>query len=122
MIVAILGREADREDQFSRVQVRATTYHFNALVRFESAIALAPLTQAAKAERTTEASITLAEAIFDDFMSAISTEEIGLSSEIGRGAIAAADTYGKMVGHKAALNLGDCFSCAAAKSSGTKLL
>jgi len=34
----------------------------------------------------------------------------------------AARTYGKIVGHRAALNFGDCFSCAAAKSLGVGLL
>lgn len=63
-----------------------------------------------------------AEQVFDDFMVDLGSKEIEITSEIGRRAITAAKTYGKAVGHKAALNFGDCFSYAAAKALGVGLL
>ena len=45
-----------------------------------------------------------------------------MTREIGDAALQAAATCGKVVGHPAALNFGDCFSHACAKVHGTALL
>ena len=45
-----------------------------------------------------------------------------IDTDIGSAAINAATTYGKAVDHKAALNMGDCFSYACAKSKNLPLL
>ena len=66
--------------------------------------------------------LTDAEAVFDNFMERLPATEIEISSDIGKGALLATQTYGKAVGHKAALNFGDCFSYAAAKALGVGLL
>lgn len=66
--------------------------------------------------------LTEAEAVFDDFVQRLTAAEINISPDIGRQAVVAAGIYGKIVGHKAALNFGDCFSYAAAKAMGVGLL
>ncbi|MEI9900744.1 MAG: type II toxin-antitoxin system VapC family toxin [Hyphomicrobium sp.] len=47
---------------------------------------------------------------------------IDITDEIGRAALDAFDRYGKGRGHPAQLNMGDCFSYAAARVLGVPLL
>lgn len=47
---------------------------------------------------------------------------VPISGEIGRGALAAFERYGKGRGHPAQLNMGDCFAYACAKALGVPLL
>jgi ribonuclease VapC len=49
-------------------------------------------------------------------------EVVPITSEIGDLALDAFDKYGKGRGHKAQLNMGDCFAYACAKSLGVPLL
>lgn len=121
IIVAILGKETDWEEQLAKVRAAETLY-FSAVTRYEATLALARIYQMAKGGRTDPRAIIETESAFDSFIEDIAAEEIAISSAIGRGAVVAAQIFGKVAGHKAALNLGDCFSYAAAKSLGTGLL
>lgn len=49
-------------------------------------------------------------------------ESLAIDDNIGSRAIDASARYGKAVGHKADLNLGDCFAYACAKSRDLPLL
>jgi ribonuclease VapC len=49
-------------------------------------------------------------------------EIISITADIGELALAALEKYGKGRGHKAQLNMGDCFAYACAKSLGVPLL
>ena len=120
IIVAILGEEDDFQEQKARVVAAGGPYYFSPIVRYEATIALARI-RFGKI-RPDDTSLTSAEAVFDYFAKTLQAEEIDISSEIGKGALQATQTYGKVVGHKAALNFGDCFSYAAAKALGVGLL
>jgi ribonuclease VapC len=56
------------------------------------------------------------------FLAAGGIRTIAITPEIGALALSAFDKYGKGRGHKAQLNMGDCFAYACAKSLGVPLL
>ena len=56
------------------------------------------------------------------FLQAVSAEEIAITAEIGRAAVATSARYGKVVGHPADLNFGDCFAYACAMEKLVPLL
>ncbi len=122
IVVAILGKEEDWETQLAMLHASAGPWYYTSIVRYEAIIAISRLTQQMLGAKTDAASLIEAETIFEDFMVTLSAEEVEISSEISKGALIAAQTYGKIVGHKAALNFGDCFSYAAAKALGIGLL
>jgi ribonuclease VapC len=92
------------------------------MVSYEATLAIARISQLAKGAPMDAILLAEAEAVFDDFILKLPATEIDITSEIGRHAITAAATYGKTVGHEAALNFGDCFSYAAARALGVGLL
>ncbi|RST87644.1 hypothetical protein EJC49_04305 [Aquibium carbonis] len=47
---------------------------------------------------------------------------VDISAERGNAAVEASSIYGKIVGHPAALNFGDCFVCGCAKVFGVPLI
>ena len=57
----------------------------------------------------------------DDYLKEIDPHDVVLEANIGSAAIDAAATYGKVVGHKAGLNMGDCLSCACSRSKNLPL-
>jgi ribonuclease VapC len=122
IIVAILAREEGWEAQAARLQTYRGRMFHSPMVRFEALIALARIGQGRTSQRASAEMFSGAERLFDDLMVDLGSTEIDITSEIGRHAITAAKTYGKAVGHKAALNFGDCFSYAAAKALGVGLL
>jgi ribonuclease VapC len=122
VVVAILAREDGWEEIYERLEAERGQLHHSPLVRFEATIALLRHVNATSETASKGSLFAKAEQIFDDFVAAFSSCEIAVDEAIGRGALAAARTYGKVVGHKAQLNFGDCFSYAAAKSLGVGLL
>lgn len=56
------------------------------------------------------------------FIDGIEAKDISITSSVGRGAITALAKYGKVVGHKAELNMGDCYSYACARAYRIPLL
>jgi ribonuclease VapC len=121
VIVAVLTREEGWQQQARRLEALHGRVFHSPMVRFEATIALARVEQGRLDTRLDAATIAAAEKIFDEFTDRLGSQEIDITVEIGRLALQAAQTYGKLVGHKAALNLGDCFSYAAAKSLGVGL-
>lgn len=121
-IAVILGKEDDWQVQLAKLHASGKRCYYTSIVRYEATLAVARLVSLEKGVRVDAHSLIHAEAIFDDFMKAISATEVDISPEIGKGALQATRTYGKVVGHKAALNFGDCFSYAAAKALGVGLL
>jgi uncharacterized protein with PIN domain len=66
--------------------------------------------------------IAQAKAVVAAFVEDLGAREIIISGDIGRKAVEAAGRYGKVVGHQAALNFGDCFAYACAKAYRAPLL
>ena len=122
VVVAILSQEDGWEELYERVEAARGQLHHSPLVRFETTIALLRHVKARAGEGSKAGLFDNAQKIFDDFVDAFSSREMEIDEPIGRGALTAAQAYGKIVGHKAQLNFGDCFAYAAAKSLGVGLL
>jgi ribonuclease VapC len=122
IIVAIAVREAGWEGDLARLKLSSGPYFYSATVRYEAVIAIARISSLFRGVRTNAELLAEAETVFDAFVDNLPAEEIDISPAIGRGALSAAKSYGKIVGHKAQLNFGDCFAYAAAKSLDVGLL
>lgn len=123
VLVAIFNQEEDGTEWETRV-ASLTFIAVSPMVKFEAALAISR-EAALRAENRGKSRAELlveARAFLDKYLVALGATEIAITSEIGNAAIDAAATYGKIVGHKAALNLGDCFSYACAKSMDVPLL
>lgn len=124
-IVAILTREAGYEEIEERLSdAQQDVFHVSPLVKFEAVLALArqkAQTAGSKAKPSARMMDEATKAI-DAFIEGLDIKEITISTEIGKAAIDAAATYGKVVGHVASLNFGDCYAYACAKVLGVKLL
>lgn len=117
-IVAILGREPGWEELEKRLAGAQGQFFVSPLVKFEAAIALARMKAPGRSgtARPTPDLLRQAQAAVDAFVEDLMADEVTISAEIGRGAIAASAAYGKAVGHAADLNFGDCFAYACAKA------
>jgi ribonuclease VapC len=119
-IVAILEREPGYEALAACIDEAKESVAIAPTVRFEAVLALARLHGQAVGRRPSRALIESASLAVDRFLRLIGAEEIAITPEIGFTAIKACATYGKITGHPAQLNFGDCFAyaCAAASSHG----
>jgi ribonuclease VapC len=121
-IVAILDREPGWEVLSKCIDDAKEGVAVTPTVRFEAVLALARLSAQATGRRPSKALLLKANQSVGQFLRLIGAQEIAITSEIGLAAIDACATYGKVVGHPAKLNFGDCFAYAAAKSRGETLL
>jgi ribonuclease VapC len=115
VIVAILNEEPGYEELEKRLGDTRRQFYVSPLVRFEAVAALVRLRLVAtnyKADRA----VVIADVreLVDGFFQALQAREIALDQRIGNRALDAMASYGKMAGHAAQLNLGDCFAYAAA--------
>lgn len=119
-VVAILAREPDADVLLTRLQTSPQKLYFSPLSLYEAATGLAR----AKTIGSRMQSETIAGALeaVAEFLIEFDAEEIPISSAIARGAIDAAQRYGRAVGHPARLNLGDCFAYACARAADIPLL
>lgn len=115
-IVAIINEEPGFEEIEKRLNDTNARFYITSLVRFEAVMAISRIHITAangKIDRTKV--IAAAREVVDDFIQALEAKEIAVDAAIGNRALDAAAEYGKVAGHPAALNFGDCFSYAAAK-------
>lgn len=66
-------------------------------------------------------SVSAAQSILDRFLAQVSAHIVSVTTETGRGAVAAFGRYGRQR-HAAALNMGDCFAYACARRLDVPLL
>ena len=119
-VVAILNGEPEGEALISCIESASEPMMFSPLVRFEAIVSLAKArTHGVKPKAET---LARASAAVDLFFEEIGATEIGVTPEIGRLAVDASARYGKIVGHPAALNFGDCFAYAHARAFQQMLL
>lgn len=119
VIVAILGREADGEALAERLRGDDVYYiYISPLVRFEAVAALARIKSKERAAdfKPTREILMQARASVDAFTEWMDARIIPVSAEVSDAAIDASSVYGRIVGHPAALNFGDCFAYACAKA------
>lgn len=114
VIVAILNEESGFEDLEKRLsEINQQLY----VVRFEAVAALTRLhTGAAEGKLGRQEILAEARALVDGFFDAMRAIEIVIDTLIGSKALDAMARYGKVAGHRADLNFGDCFAYAAAKT------
>lgn len=120
-VVAILAREPGHEELEKRLSSEQGPFFVSPLVVFEAAMALARM-KAPAGTRPTPALIEQGNAAVTAFIAALPAEQIAITAEIGAEAIVAGASYGKVTGHPADLNFGDCFAYACAKTLGAPLL
>lgn len=123
VLVAIFNQEDDWAEWETRV-ASLTSIAVSPIVKLEAALAISrEASRRSENKGKSRAELLIeARAFLDVYLSALGANEVAISADIGNGAIDAAAAYGKIVGHKAALNLGDCFSYACAKSLNLPLL
>jgi ribonuclease VapC len=114
-IVAILAREPEAVSLMARLYNATGKLYSSPLATFEATLALAKAKTPGGARPTAE-TMTMAETAVKEFLAAIGSEDITISTKIGALAVEAGRTFGKVAGHPAALNFGDCFAYACAKA------
>lgn len=110
-MVAIVARESDADALAARLSQAAEVYT-SPIAIYESILGLA---------RRGNVSIPAATALLDRFLDQTAVRVAPITAEIGREAVAAFERYGRGR-HPAALNLGDCFAYACARSLDRPLL
>ena len=122
-IVAILNQEPPRDALISCIERAAGPMIVSPIVRFEAIVSLARArAQASGVGGSTAQMFAQASAAVDLFLEEIEAEEMPVTPEVGRRAVAAGARYGKVTGHPAALNFGDCFAYACARAREQPLL
>lgn len=111
-LVAMIAPEEDGEELSSRLD-SAIDRHTSPVVLFETVLAIRRLRQ-----------ISLADVNFlvQEFLQSAEIRTVGVDANTYLSALQAFESYGKGTGHRARLNMGDCFSYAMAKNAGVPLL
>lgn len=120
--MAILNSEPEADAIVERLQATAGRRYFSPIVRYEASVSLARAAALAKGRRTTAELIRASLDLVDELLLRLGAEETAISGAIGATAIDASALYGKIVGHPADLNMGDCFAYACARQLGVPLL
>ncbi|CDI12360.1 MULTISPECIES: type II toxin-antitoxin system VapC family toxin [Agrobacterium] len=124
VIVAILKEEPGYEELVKRLDRSGGKYYVSPMVRFEAVAAMVKTEIDGKKGKTVNRRelFATARSLVAEFIDLIGARDVMIDARIGEGALEAMATFGKLAGHKAQLNLGDCFSYAAAKSMRLELL
>jgi ribonuclease VapC len=110
--VAMILEEPDWEIHRNKLKSSRRRY-MSAIADYETAIAVRRNKQIGTAE---------AYAILTQFQRIFGIQNIGISDKHSEVALSAFEQYGKGQGHKAGLNMGDCFSYACARIQKVSLL
>lgn len=120
-IVAILAEEPMGDAIVAAIESSRGPFTLSPLTVFESALGLARA-RGPRNRASTREVIGTARAAVERLIEALQAEEVPVSADLARAAIAAAARYGRAVGHPADLNFGDCFSYALAEGREDTLL
>jgi len=121
-IAAVLLREPGYESLVDALIAANEPLRISPCVRFEATLAIANSEKRARDPATKAAAIRKAAEAVEIFVHSIRAVEIDVTAEIGGQAIEASAQFGKSVGHRAALNFGDCLAYACAHARGESLL
>ncbi|HEV8677727.1 MAG TPA: type II toxin-antitoxin system VapC family toxin [Stellaceae bacterium] len=110
-IVAIIAGEPDASGLAARLAA-AERVRSSGMAVYEATLGIA---------RILNVSVGNAESLVDDLLTEAQAAIIPITAEIGRGAIAAFDRFGRNR-HPARLNMGDCFAYACARALDLPLL
>lgn len=122
-IIGILGREEDADLLLAKLKEATTEVVYSPISAYEAIIGLARK----KSMETRETPIPQhlieqVEGIVARFLAEVGARQVSIDGAIGSEAIGACKTFGRVVGHRARLNFGDCFAYACARSAGMPLL
>ncbi|MBB1251111.1 type II toxin-antitoxin system VapC family toxin [Rhizobium sp. G21] len=120
VIVALLAQEPGWKTIADRMDECSGEFLVSPLSKFEAVLAFARSLDSYANNRGQ--ALGEAEMLVNGMLVEIGAREVGITTEIGVLALMAARVYGKVVGHRASLNLGDCFSYACAKAERVPLL
>lgn len=120
-IVAILTRQPGYEDLVRRLEDTKGKLFTSPVARFEATMCLARMRSGPNGKPSPEL-LQQSEEHVKLFVDTVAARDIHISGSIGDAAIRAAAEYGKVAGHPADLNLGDCFAYACAKAYRIKLV
>lgn len=118
--MAILLDEPDAMTLVARLQAQRRKPITTPVVRYEVVVSLAR--SRAQGRKITPDDLALATESFDALLEMLGCSEVMITTKIGRVAAETAGIYGKVAGHPADLNMGDCLSYAAAKTNGMPIL
>ena len=123
VIVAILAEEADGETILDRLEHDGGPFLVSAVSRFEAALAIAGRMSRSRSGEgpTSPDDIETARRMVDEFVSEMEATEVRIGGDITEKAIDTASRFGKVVGHPARLNMGDCFAYACARGHRARL-
>lgn len=121
-IVAILGAEADADVLAGRLNAAHARLFVSPMVIVEASLSLAAkLARETGLPRDADLIAKSHQAVLE-LVASLGARQMSISADVGALAVEAASTYGKVVGHPAQLNLGDCFAYACAKAYRVRLL
>jgi ribonuclease VapC len=120
-IIAVLAEEPKGPEVVRALKDHGGPFAVPPMTVFESALGLARARSGGKRAVTSE-DIATALAAVVKFCEALQAEEPAVSPHLARKAVEAAARFGKIVGHKADLNFGDCFVYAHAQHRSEALL
>lgn len=122
-LVAVLLRESDATAFMKAMETARGKLRVSPVVRMEAVLAMVRARVEARGKGpATAADYADATALVDQLLEALEAQDMPITSEIGKAAIAALAIYGKQVGHPAQLNMGDALSYACAKAEEVPLL
>jgi len=111
-LTALIAKEPDYTDLATRLESGTSTVT-NAVAMWETIVAVA---------RIKGVGIEDASAELDRYMAALQIAVVPIGGAEAGEAVEAQRRYGKGTGHRAKLNMGDCFAYACAKTSNARLL
>lgn len=121
VLVAILKGEPDAEALAARLDSEAGQVWISPVVRYEAVTSVA-VARAGSQAAASPSDFEEAGRRLDELIKRFGAREMPITAEVGRLALDAQARFGKLAGHPARLNMGDCFAHACAASLGAALL
>ncbi|MCM2294791.1 type II toxin-antitoxin system VapC family toxin [Allorhizobium sp. BGMRC 0089] len=124
VLVSILTVEDDAGYFIAKIESYKKPIYYSSLSLFEASESIArKMVNTGDRDRPTPPEmIDMAQRLVEDFIAEINARPMSIDASVYRSALAVAKQYGRYAGHPAALNLGDCFAYACAKSYRIPLL
>lgn len=123
VMVAILKGEPEAAGFIAALETDSDGIVTSPVARFEAVVSLAVQMAQSRGEvHMSSADLAAAEDLVGDLLKEVGAREAEITERVGRAARQAALRYGKVAGHPARLNMGDCFAYAMAKDLGLRLL
>jgi ribonuclease VapC len=120
-IIAVLAEEPKGPEVVRALKDHGGPFAVPPMTVFEATLGLARA-RVGRERAVMGEDIAKALAAVEKFCEALQAEEPSVTPDLARKAVEAAARFGKIVGHKADLNFGDCFAYAHAQARGAALL